>query len=153
MDQKIIDTVEEITSQLVSFLPLTLKVQVSPQEESVGVSIEGDDLGALIGYHGKTLSALQLFLGLAVQNKVGQWVPLLVDVGGWRTQKQESLTLLAEQVANQVVQTGIAQQLPYLSPTERRMVHVALTDHPQVISESEGDGEERRIVVKPRLPQ
>lgn len=151
MDDQIIKTAEELTNQLISFLPLQLKIDVAAKDDTVSIDIAGDDLGALIGYHGKTLSSLQLMISLALQKKVGSWIPVLVDVGGWRSQKQEFLTDKARQIAQEVTLSQKPQTLDYLSATERRIVHMALSDHPDVVSESAGEGENRRLVVKPRV--
>ncbi|MBI4039468.1 KH domain-containing protein [Candidatus Daviesbacteria bacterium] len=150
MDDQIVKTAKELANQLASFLPLQLNIGATAKDDAVNIDITGNDLGALIGYHGRTLSSLQLILSLALQKKVGSWVPVVVDVGGWRSQKQEFLTDKALQIAQEVVSSQRPQRLDYLSSSERRIIHMVLADHPDVISESEGEGENRRLIIKPR---
>jgi spoIIIJ-associated protein len=74
----------------------------------------------------------------------------LLDVGGYRERRKESLVELAKKVADEVRQTGGSVSLEPMSPYERRIVHLALEGDPNVITESKGEGEERRVVIKTR---
>ncbi len=83
-----IKVVKEVVEELLGKVGLTAEVSVSEgEEESFVVDIAGEELGALIGYHGETLSSLQLFLNLLVHRKIGEWWRVLVDIGGERKER------------------------------------------------------------------
>ena len=121
------------------------------EEESFQIDINGEDLGALIGYHGETLSSLQLFLNLLVHRKIGEWRRVLVDIGGYRKEREQKLFDLARRTADKVrfLQTPVT--LTPMPSFERRLVHMALGEEEGVETESKGEGWERRVVVKPTV--
>lgn len=141
-------TIKEIGNELLGKLQIKGKIEVSKNEEIYEVTIDTEETGLLIGYHGNTLNSLQLILGLLVYKKLQKWERLVVNVGDYRQKREEALNSLATQYAQQTVTGGEPVVLPYLSPSERRIVHLALQDHLQVISESQGEGKDRRIVIK-----
>jgi len=136
--------------ELLGKLGLTAEVSVSEgEEESFQVDINGEDLGALIGYHGETLSSLQLFLNLLVHRKIGEWRRVLVDIGGYRKEREQKLFDLARRTADKVRFLQTPVKLTPMPAFERRLVHLALSEEAEVKTESEGEGWERRVVVKP----
>ena len=128
---------------------VTAVADVEGEEENFKVDINGEDLGALIGYHGETLSSLQLFLNLLVHHKIGEWRRVLVDIGGYRKEREQTLFGLARRTADRVrfLQTPVT--LTPMQAFERRLVHMALGEEEGVETVSEGEGWERRVVVKP----
>jgi spoIIIJ-associated protein len=103
----------------------------------------------IIGYHGEGLSGLQLFLNLAAHKKLGEWRRILVDIGGYRREREQKLYELAQRTADRVrfLQTPVT--LNPMPAFERRLVHLALTGDDTIETESVGEGWERRVVVKP----
>ena len=155
-------TIIEVTESLLHNLQITATVVVIKEgEETVAaesadsyrVTIETAESGLLIGRHGETLNSIQLMLGVMVFKRLGKWARILVDVGNYRKMREESVTAMADRIAAEVEQTGQAVPLPYLSPLERRMVHMHLVAHPTVMSESVGEGRDRRLMIKPRALQ
>jgi len=132
-----LEEIKKIAEEFLDKLGIKGSVAAAQDEENevVNLQIETEDSGYLIGYHGETLEAFQLLLSLMVYKKLTTW---------------EQLKKLALNVAQKVKFSGEAQVIPNLSPSERRMIHLSLADHPDVFSESEGEGEERRLVVKPK---
>ena len=128
---------------------VTAVADVEGEEENFKVDINGEDLGALIGYHGETLSSLQLFLNLLAHRKIGEWRRVLVDIGGYRKEREQTLFGLARRTADRVrfLQTPVT--LTPMQAFERRLVHMALGEEEGVETVSEGEGWERRVVVKP----
>lgn len=115
------------------------------------VDITSEDSSLLIGKHGANLEALQFILAVRLKTLTGEEdFELLVDVGGWRRQREEKLRSLAASLAQEVERTGQPQTLFDLAPWQRRVVHVALANHPKVESLSEGEGQDRHLVIKPR---
>ncbi len=146
------DLIKELTESLLHQLLIEAKVEVveNKEDEVFKVSIETEDSGFLIGYHGETIQALQLILSLMVYQKLGSWEKLLVDVGNYREQREEQLKKLAFNIAQKVKFSGEQQSIPNLSAPERRLIHLALADHPDVTTISEGEGADRRLIVRPK---
>lgn len=115
------------------------------------VDIHGDDLSILIGRKAETLNALQYITSLIVGKEVGRAVPLSVDVEGYRSRRQQQIKQLATRIADQVVQTGRKQALEPMPASERRLIHIELRNHPDVYTESSGDGDRRKVVIYPKI--
>jgi spoIIIJ-associated protein len=119
-------------------------------DESIVLDVNGDDLGILIGRRGQTLSSLQYITRLILTRKTGSAVPLVVDVNGYKKRRYESLRNLAQHVAEQVEVNGRSFALEPMPAYERRIIHLELSMHPNVTTESVGFGEARKVVVIPK---
>jgi spoIIIJ-associated protein len=111
------------------------------------VDIHGNDLSILIGRKAETLNALQYITSLIVGKELGRSVPLTVDVEGYRNRRQKQLKQLANRIATQVVETGRSQALEPMPASERRIIHIELRNHPDVYTESAGEGDRRKVVI------
>ena len=120
------------------------------QEPPTVLNITGDDLGILIGRRGETLRALQYLVRLMVSHRLKRWTDLVVDVEHYRVRRRQALENLANRVAERVAQTGRTQALEPMPPYERRLVHIALRNHPQVTTQSVGEGERRKVTIIPK---
>jgi len=118
--------------------------------DSVAFNIEGEDLGILIGRRGQTLSCLQYIARLIVGHQKHSWMPIILDVEGYKKRRYEALQVFARQMAEQVKSRGMSFTLEPMPAYERRIIHMALADHPDVTTESIGAGESRRVVILPR---
>ncbi len=116
---------------------------------AIAFDIEGEDAGLLIGRRGETLQALQFLVHMIVNRQLGRKAYVVIDVEGYRERRSEMLRTMARRAAGGVVSSGEPASLDPMSPAERRIVHMALADHPQVRTESEGQGASRRVVVFP----
>lgn len=117
---------------------------------TIFLDILGRDLGMLIGRRGDNLSQIQYMVNLLCNKKISDWTRVVVDVEGYRIRREESLIGLAERVARQVSRTRRPMVLEPMPPNERRIVHITLREHPEVMTESSGEGMNRRITVMPR---
>jgi spoIIIJ-associated protein len=124
----------------------------SIEAETITLEATGGDAGLLIGRRGQTLHALQhLLLVMMTHTESGsQRYRLVLDADGYRKRRQEALEQLARSLATQVRQTGEEAVLEPLNALERRIVHTALAEDPDVETYSEGEGQERHIVISPR---
>jgi spoIIIJ-associated protein len=120
------------------------------QPPPVVLNITGDDLGILIGRRGETLRALQYLVRLMVSHRLKRWTNLVVDVESYLVRRRKTLEGLAHRVAKQVALSGRTQALEPMPAYERRWVHIALRDHPQVATKSVGEGEKRKVTIVPR---
>jgi len=116
-------------------------------EDTVLVNIEGDDLSILIGRRAETLSALQYITSLIVGKRLNRWVPLMIDVQGYRARRERQLRVLARRMAEQAIHTGRRQVLEPMPANERRVIHLELRDHPQVATESIGEDPNRKVTI------
>ena len=114
------------------------------------IDVAGEDSGLLIGKRGETLRALQFVVNMVLGRQVQGDSHLVSDVERYRERRAKSVEALAARVAEQVVGTGRSVTLEAMSPAERRVVHMTLSDHPGVTTQSEGFGEGRRVTVMPR---
>lgn len=145
-----IKLIQETAEELLKKIGIEAEVKTEEKEEVFNVQVETEDTGILIGYHGETLASLQLILALIIYKKIGSWLKIMVNVGDWRQKREETLRQMALSAAERVASTGEAVTLPDLSSFERRTIHLTLTDHPQVTTISEGEGEERKLIIKPK---
>ncbi|KKR31253.1 MAG: Single-stranded nucleic acid binding R3H domain protein [Candidatus Gottesmanbacteria bacterium GW2011_GWA2_41_12] len=141
-------TTEELLEKLQIVAPVTVR---EDSENTYRIDIQTEETGLLIGFHGETLNSLQLLLGVLVYKQIGEWVRLVVNVGDYRQKREETVKQMVKSAKAEVLSTRESIVLPYLTPLERRIVHMVLTDDPDVSSESEGEGEERRVVIKPKV--
>jgi spoIIIJ-associated protein len=115
------------------------------------LDVEGDDLGMLIGRRGETLVSLQYLLNLMVARRTRTRAMVGVDIGGYRRRREDSLRNLANRMAERVRMTGQSVTLEPMPPNERRIVHMTLKSNPEVTTESNGEGANRRVTVQPRV--
>jgi spoIIIJ-associated protein len=143
--------IEDLLKELLDHLEVQTKAAVKEDKEGVvHIQLETDDPGVLIGYHGETLTSLQLLLALMNYRQTNEWKRILVDVGDYRERRKESLERMALSAAQKVKFSGEEQALPFMTAAERRLIHLALTEDEEVMTESEGEGRNRRVVIKPK---
>jgi len=142
----------EILQTLIDKMNLRASVRIleaSPTQ--IMLDIEGgQDLGIIIGRQGQTLNALQLVTSVVANKRAGTRYRILLDASGYRARRAQALRLRAFEVAEQVKATGKEALLESLKAHERRIVHLALANDPDVYTYSEGEGERRNLVISPR---
>ena len=113
------------------------------------VTVRGD---ALVGPRGDTLNSLQYITRLIVGREEGERSHLVIDVNGYKVRREQKLRQLAQRLAQQAVDTDRTIVLEPMPPFERRIVHMALRDNPEVTTHSIGEGDRRKVTIIPRLP-
>jgi spoIIIJ-associated protein len=139
--------VTEILETLLGLLGVTGKVEVLSNEIPLALDIKGDDLGILIGRRGQTLACLEYITKLMVAGRLKAWLPLRVDVAGYKERRRDSLQRLALYLAEQVKSRRSAITMEPMPADERRIVHLTLADNPDVTTQSIGEGEDRKVVI------
>lgn len=154
--QQLLEISHEMLVELLTRMRVIADVQAywAPPETprdgpTLKMDIVGDDLGILIGRHGTTLRALQYVMRLMVGHQVEDYVNLVVDVDGYKKRRAEKLRDIAKKKADQVRQRGQPVHLKPMSPYERRIIHIALREDPDVTTESTGKGSNRRVGIYP----
>ncbi len=117
------------------------------------LEIQGRELGALIGRRGETLAALQYITRLIASRDLERRAHIVVDVEGYKSRRETMLRRLATKMAEQAVQRGKTVSLEPMPPHERRIIHLALRDNPDVTTESVGERDRRKVTIVPRRPQ
>lgn len=112
------------------------------------LDITGNDLSILIGRYGRTLEAMQILLSSINLRKLGFRYPVVVDVEGYKSRQREKIENIARSMARKAVSQNRDISMRPMSPYERRLVHMVLKENPDVFTESEGEGNERHIVIK-----
>jgi spoIIIJ-associated protein len=125
-------------------------VDVREDGDMLYVSVEGENVGPMIGHHGDALDALQLLTGLVV-NPQGRdsekYYHVTLDVSRYRERREETLSRLALHLAEKAEETGHRQELEPMNSYERRIIHMALSDYPGITTWSEGDDPYRHVII------
>ena len=137
---------------LLKHMGVRAQVTVRTGTEPITLDISGRDLGALIGWRGETLRALQSVTNVMVGRHLAEGERIIVDVERYRQRREHTVREIAMRAARQVKMTGDAITLDAMQPFERRAIHLALEGDPDVTSGSVGEEPERRVVVGPRKP-
>lgn len=143
--------VAEQVRQIIEKLGVSATAEVSKVDETFYVDIQSEDSSLLIGKYGANLDSLQFVLAVRIktQTKLDDF-EIFVDVDSWRKQKEDRLEKMALSTAEKVAETNQSEILYNLKAQERRVVHSVLTDHPKVVTVSEGEGQNRYLIIKPR---
>jgi len=153
-DQQDLRAVKSVVAELLTRMRIKADISVKyvePQDDKdervALVDIEGNDLSILIGRRSETLNALQYITSLIVNKELGRWVPMLIDVQGYRNRRERQLRQLGRRMAEQAVQSGRKQTLEPMPPNERRVIHLELRNHPLVFTESVGEEPYRKVTI------
>jgi spoIIIJ-associated protein len=149
-EKDVASVVTEILDKLLELLGVTGNVEVLSDETPLTLNINGDDLGILIGRRGQTLACLEYVTKLMVAGRLKAWLPLKVDVAEYKKRRHESLQRLALYLAEQVKSSRHAITMEPMPADERRIVHLTLTDNPDVTTQSIGEDENRKVVILPK---
>jgi len=143
----------EFVQDLCAHMGMTdCQIALNEQDEDVEVhiTIPEAESGMLIGYHGETISSMQLLINSVFYKKDENQKKIILNVNDYREKRNEVLSSMAQKYAERAIETGRPQVLPFLPSNERLIIHLELKEHQEVITESEGEGAQRRLVVKLR---
>ena len=148
---EIADTGVAAIREILTSLGLSAEVEEYEGDEGeIILDIVGDDLGLLIGRHGRTLDALQILVSAITNRKLEQRYPLVVDVSGYRHRRRMKLEEMARRAADRAARQRRDVELRPMTSFERRVIHVALRDDRRVTTASEGEEPRRMVVVHPK---
>ncbi len=136
--------------ELLGRMGFTAEVSAAEEAGQVVLAIQGDSSGILIGRRGQTLDALEYWVNRLLSREARAPVRVVVDCENYREKRRQALEDLARRVGQRVKQRGKPVALNYLSPRERRVVHLALQGDPQLATRSSGKGYYRKLIVYPR---
>jgi len=147
--ENVLEMLLDLMGVSASITPLS-EFMVEGALASLTLNVEGEDLGILIGRRGQTLSCLQYIVRIIVGHQTQVWLPIIIDVEGYKQRRYNALQALAWRVAEQVKAKGTPFTLEPMLAFDRRIIHLTLAGHPDVATESSGEGEARRVVVLPK---
>jgi spoIIIJ-associated protein len=145
-----VEVAKEVLETLLKLMKITAEIsvlQTDMGELPVTLNIEGEDLGVLIGRRGQALASLQYVVRLIVAEKLKVWIPINVDIAGYKKRRYESLQNLALRLAEQVKKNRRLIMLEPMPADERRIIHLALANHPDVTTQSMGEGDMRKVAI------
>ncbi len=140
--------VQQAVQDLLTKVGIESTVSVSEDENGYQVAVDTQENALLIGKHGNTLSALEYVLGQIVAEKQGEYKRVIVEVGGYREEREEYLQDLANRLKEEVIETGAEKTIRGLKPWERRLIHMLLSEDESVVTESSGEDRDRVLVIK-----
>ena len=152
----LLDRAESVVSKILHLLDLQAQVSANygaterDGRRNIHVDIRGNDLSVLIGRRSETLSAFQYIASLIVGKEEQQFIQLTVDVEGYRDRREKQLIQMAQRMADQVTKSGRRQTLEPMPSGERRIIHIALREHPAVKTESTGEEPYRKVMILPK---
>ncbi|MDO8260675.1 MAG: R3H domain-containing nucleic acid-binding protein [Candidatus Magasanikbacteria bacterium] len=143
--------VAQNVKELIENLGVSATAEISKVDDNYFVDIKSEDSSLLIGKYGINLESLQFVLAVRLKTQTGlEDFDVYLDIDNWRKSKEQKIEKMALATAAKVEETQQEEPLYNLKPSERRVIHALLTDHPKVTTESTGEGESRYLIIKPR---
>lgn len=143
--------IEKTSANLLGHFDPKAKLDVITSDDNgCKINIETEFSGLLIGRRGETLEALQHILRLIIAKEIGEFTPVVVDISGYKAIREQEIQDMARAIAEKVVNSGGTESLPPMNSYERRLAHLVLQEIEGVEGESEGEGPERKIVIRPK---
>jgi spoIIIJ-associated protein len=149
---------EDVTEKAIDFLQGVLErmgisadIDVKEEQDKIVLEIQTSNADVIIGRKGQVVDALQHLVGKVVYRERNgeKGKPFVVDSGGYRDKHVEKLQQLAQRMAEKALKSGTIVELSPMSPHDRRIVHMAIAAIPGLSSRSEGEGDDRHILVVP----
>ena len=156
LDDNLLFISRQTVAEMLEKMKIPARVEArygEPDEEGqrpVHIDIRGNDLAVLIGRRAEILNAMQYIVNLIVSKQVEYWVQIVIDVEGYRARRERQLRQMAQRMADQAVKTGRRQVLEPMAAVERRIVHLELRNHPNVITQSIGEEPSRKVTIVPK---
>ncbi len=143
------ENIQDLLTNIFGFLKIHPDYEVIDKEDNVfEIKISGNNLNFLIGHRGQSLDALQSILHLSVLRQQGQHVTIVIDINGYKDQRTEKLQNMTKSYIDRVRFFQKDVELPPMDPWERRQIHMFVSEYEDVVSESIGEGKDRRVTLK-----
>ncbi len=153
-DEELDSIADEAVTVINSILgPLGIESEIEEyegDENEIIMDIVGDDLGILIGRHGKTLDALQILVSAITNRRIERRFPIVVDVSGYRYRRRLKLEEIARRAADRVARQGRPVELRPMTSFERKVIHMVLRNDRRITTASQGEEPFRQVVVHPK---
>lgn len=140
--------IQKTALNLIGHFDMEAKVEVESVEEVWQLNIESSIAPMLIGRHGQNLQALEHILRLMIAKEADSFLPLNLDIGGYKAMREQEIVQMAKDLAQTVLDSGEEEALPPMNSFERRLVHMTLVEIEGVETGSVGEEPYRKIVIR-----
>ncbi len=147
--EELLAEVKDLVTSLVEAMGFESRIDVYDADSFIAVDVASDNTALFIGQKGETIDALQYLVNSAVYRKRPFVKRIILDAEGYRQRRVEAIQGIAHRTARRAIRERRSVELPPMSPSERRIVHLFLKDNPEVTTASEGSGENRRVRISP----
>jgi spoIIIJ-associated protein len=147
--EELLGEVRTLVTSVIEAMGFESRIDVYDAGSFIAVDVASDNTALFIGQKGETIDALQYLINSAVYRKRPFAKRIILDAGGYRQRRVEAIQGIAHRTARRAIRERRTVELPPMSPSERRIVHLFLKDNPQVTTASEGSGENRRVRISP----
>lgn len=146
-----IDEIKKIVEDLIIKMGFECEVEAEQGEEegSIYCNVATKESNFLIGQYGVNLESLQHIARVLVRKKFSEKINFTLDVNSYRKEKENFIIKLAREMAQEALREKRAVVMRPMTPYERRIVHIELAKNTEVATESIGEGESRKVVIKP----
>jgi spoIIIJ-associated protein len=149
MWQDIEPQVVEFTNGLLELGGFDLTATAEPGDDGLKVMISGADVALLLGHNAELLDAMEYLCNRVFLRETGHEARIILDSGNYRARREKELRLMAEKAAERVRATRVPFSFDPMSPSERRIIHLALGEDQTVKTESRGNGVDRKVTIYP----
>ena len=147
--QELLDEVKVLVSSVLDAMNFVASVEVYDAGGFIAVDVASDDTALFIGQKGETIDALQYLVNVAAFKERSFFKRIVLDAEGYRQRRVEAIQGMAHRTARKAIRERRTVEMPPMNSSERRVVHLYLSDNPNVTTESEGKGDGRRVMVSP----
>ena len=146
-----LETIKKTVEEFFTEFGFQVEVSVSPEKEgNVPIDIKTEEAQVLIGQDGQILTEIQYLLKAILRKKIAEPFYINVDINGYKQKKYSYLQELAQSLADEVALSKEEKELIPMSAQERRVIHLELANRQDVVTDSLGEGTDRRVVILPR---
>lgn len=145
------EVIQNTLDNIFGFMKIDPVYEINEKGDKVyEVVIQGNNLNFLIGHRGQSLDALQSILHLTVLRQTDEQITIVIDINGYRDQRTEKIQNMARSYIDRVRFFQKDVELPPMDPWERRQIHMFVSEYDDIVSESVGEGRDRRVTLKPK---
>lgn len=147
------EQIKNVLEEILRFVNIRYNLTIQDMDDKLtSAEITGDNLSFLIGFRGETLDALQNIVNQILFKRSGEWNQVLLDINGYKKQKNEKIIEIAKSYIDRVRFSQKDVEMPPMNPSERRQVHTFVGTYDDIVSESSGEGINRRVILKLKNP-
>src|SRR3972149_7196007 len=143
--------IQKTAQGLIGYFDPAAKIEVEVKNDACRLNIKTEFSGVLIGRAGQNLEALEHILRLMLFKESEEFIPVVLDIAGYRAGREQEIARMAEEMAERTLEKGEDQTLPPMNSFERRLVHLALEDFAGIKTESVGEEPARHVVISNKL--
>lgn len=146
-EEKVAKNLTEFVNRLLVLSQLNLSVSVTTEPNSINVELAGEDVSYLLGHNGEMLNALEYLANKNYGRFLSEHTRIVFDSSDFRNMRERELKLMAKHAAERVRLTKKPFTFEPMSPNERRIVHLALSEFSDLRTESQGEGDDRKVII------